>query len=96
MSEIEEKLGQHTEISNGRHLDCEALKSREQAMQFNWIIAKSDARPKIYVRYFPHGLEKRISHPTFAAHASKLPREAKTGTETTAGTEYVCVRRLWA
>lgn len=47
MSEIEEKLGQHTENSNGRHLEREALKSREQAMLFYWIIAKSDVRPKI-------------------------------------------------
>lgn len=46
MSEIEEKLGQHTENSTGRHLERESLKSREQAMQFYWIIAKSDARPK--------------------------------------------------
>jgi len=47
MSEIKEKLGQHTENSTGRHLELEALKSREQAMQFYWIIPKSDARPKI-------------------------------------------------
>lgn len=47
MSEIEENLGQHTENSTGRHLEREALKSCEQAMQFYWIIAELDARPKI-------------------------------------------------
>lgn len=34
MSEIEENLGQHTENSTGQHLEREAPKSREQAMQF--------------------------------------------------------------
>ena len=65
-------------------------------LDHRWI--RREAKNIEHVRYFPHGLAKRISHPTFDAQESKLPREAKTGTETTAGTEYVCVRRLraWA